>query len=187
MPAKPSWFTRIPDILDELKQLDTPVIDRHICEILFAVRRRRAIELMQRFGGYRSGNTIVLDRADLIRSLERLHGSRDAAWERRRKHRLAERLDELHRLRSAATVTLPVSPAVSCPGADLPGEVIIGDGQLSVTFNTAEELFARLYELAQVAICDFEAFRRRYETAGDPFTRRTPRTGSLLERMTPSR
>jgi hypothetical protein len=82
MPAKPSWFTRIPDILDELKLLDTPVVDRHICELLFGVRRRRAVELMQRFGGYRTGNTIVLDRAELIHSLERLQGSPDPAYER---------------------------------------------------------------------------------------------------------
>jgi hypothetical protein len=170
MPAKPSWFTRIPDILDELKQLDTPVIDRHICEILFAVRRRRAIELMQRFGGYRSGNTIVLDRADLIRSLERLHGSRDAAWERRRKHRLAERLDELHRLRSAATVTLPVSrdECVRRCGK-LPEGVVLEQQRLAVTFRTAEELLARLYELAQSALYDFDAFRTRVESrSGTP-------------------
>jgi hypothetical protein len=43
MPAKPRWFTRLPEIIAELKQLDTPVIERHICEILFTVRRRRAL------------------------------------------------------------------------------------------------------------------------------------------------
>jgi hypothetical protein len=164
MPAKPSWFTRIPDILDELRQLDPPVIDRHICEILFGVRRRRAIELMQRFGGYRTGNTIVLDRADLIRSLERLQGSPEAAWERRRKQRLAERLDGLRRLRSAATVTLPVSrdePVRRC--AKLPEGVVLEQQRLAVSFRTAEELFARLYELAQSALYDFDAFRTRIE------------------------
>jgi hypothetical protein len=165
MPAKPSWFTRIPDILDELKQLDTPVIDRHICEILFAVRRRRAIELMQRFGGYRTGNTIVLDRADLIRSLERLQGSPEGAEERRRKHRLAERLDELHRLRSAATVTLPVSRDECVRRrAELPEGVVLERQRLAVSFRTAEELFERLYELAQSALYDFDAFRTRIET-----------------------
>jgi hypothetical protein len=170
MPAKPSWFTRLPEIIEELKQLDTPVIDRHICEILFAVRRRRAIELMKRFGGYRTGNTIVLDRVGLIRSLERLQGSPEGAGERRRKHRLAERLDELHRLRSAATVTLPVSRD-ECVGrhAKLPEGVVLEHHRLAVTFRTAEELFARLYELAQSALYDFDAFRTRFETrSGTP-------------------
>jgi hypothetical protein len=164
MPAKPSWFTRIPDIIEELKQLDTPVIDRHMCEILFAVRRRRAIELMQRFGGYRTGNTIVLDRTDLVRSLERLQRSAEGAWERRRKHRLAKRLDDLHRLRSAATVTLPVSRDECVRRrAELPEGVVLDQQRLAVTFRTAEQLFARLYELAQSALYDFDAFRTRIE------------------------
>jgi hypothetical protein len=129
MPAKPSWFTRIPEIIAEVHQLNAPVIDRHICELLFGVRRRRAIELMQRFGGYRTGNTVVLDRTDLIRSLERLQGSPDAACERRRKHRLAERLDELHRLRSAAVVTLPVSVHAGAPRHRKLPEGVSFDGQ----------------------------------------------------------
>ena len=165
MPPQPSWITRIPEILADLRQLDAPVADRHICELLFGVRRRRAIELMQRFGGYRSGNSILLDRCELIASLERVHGSPEVTWERRRKQRLGQQLDELHRSRAAKAITLPVSRDALAPNPELPQGVSIGAGRLCVDFRTAEELFARMYELAQFALVDFENFRRRVESA----------------------
>ena len=168
MPAKPSWFMRIPEILDQLKQLDTPVLDRHMCELLFGVRRRRTIELMQRFDGYLAGNTIVLDRGELIASLEDLLGSSEVRCERKRKQKLGQRLTQLHRWRSAVAVTLPVSAKACKPDrhASLPDGVTILDGRLSVAFSSADQLFARLYELALIAVDDFDAFRTRFESQG---------------------
>ena len=63
MPAKPQWMLQIPAMLTQLRALDVPVIDRGLCEKIFGVHRRRAVELMHRFGGYRSGNTVLIDRA----------------------------------------------------------------------------------------------------------------------------
>ena len=45
--------------------MEPPVVDRGACEKLFGVGRRQAIELMHGFGGYRSGNAVLLDRAAL--------------------------------------------------------------------------------------------------------------------------
>ncbi len=38
-----------------------PVVDRATCERLFQVRRRRAIYLLQGFGGYVAGNTVLIE------------------------------------------------------------------------------------------------------------------------------
>ena len=41
MPAKAQWLLRVPEILEELRALDVPVVDRAVCERLFRLRRRR--------------------------------------------------------------------------------------------------------------------------------------------------
>ncbi|MBL8216784.1 MAG: hypothetical protein JNK87_39055 [Bryobacterales bacterium] len=40
-----------------LEELDLPVIDRAGIEQIFGVRRRRAIQLMHKFGGYQAART----------------------------------------------------------------------------------------------------------------------------------
>jgi hypothetical protein len=69
VPAKPSWLLRVPYIIEHLRAIDIPVIDRRMCERLFQVKRRRAIALVQFFGGYRSGNAVLVDRNRLIAQL----------------------------------------------------------------------------------------------------------------------
>ena len=94
MPAKSQWLLRIPEIVASLSELEVPVVDRAICERLFRVRRRRAIELIQHFGGYRSGNTVLVDRLALIRQLNHLNADSEVDRERRRK---AETVGEIGR------------------------------------------------------------------------------------------
>src|SRR4051794_21891919 len=113
MPAKPQWLLQIPAAIAELRAVDVPVVDRAVCERIFGVRRRRAVQLMHRFGGYQSGNTILLDRAALIRRLEELESTSEVGRERQRKARLSEKLDGLHRYRAAASVSIPVVPVIA--------------------------------------------------------------------------
>ena len=46
------------------------MVDREGFETMFGVGRRRAVDLMHRFGGYQSGDTILVDRVALIERLE---------------------------------------------------------------------------------------------------------------------
>jgi hypothetical protein len=157
MPAKPSWLLRIPNILDQLELLDTPVIDRAICERLFEVKRRRAIDMMRFFGGYRSGNTVLVDRLAFMSRLAEIARTNDYALESIRKQRLSANLNTSHVNRKAATIMLPVtSDVVNRTLDDLPGGVILAPGKLIVEFSCPTELFAKLYELAQVAMNDFD-------------------------------
>src|ERR1700691_390656 len=97
MPAKAQWLLRVPEILEELRALDVPVVDRAVCEGLFRLRRRRAIDLMRCFGGYQTGRTFLIDRPRLVAQLEQIRDSADFKVEWRRKERLAERLGGLRR------------------------------------------------------------------------------------------
>ena len=55
MPMKKTWLLRVTEIREELEGLQAPVIDRAMCERIFGVRRRRALQLMHSFGGWQSG------------------------------------------------------------------------------------------------------------------------------------
>jgi hypothetical protein len=156
MPAKPQWLLKIPAILEQLRILEVPVLDRSICERIFGVRRRRAVELMHRFGGYQSGNTILLDRVNLIRQLEALGLTGDFGREQHRKARLAEKLDSLHQHRTALSVRIPVVPVAT---GILPDGIAFSDGRMTVEFAGVEELLSKLYSLSQAASRNFEAFR----------------------------
>jgi hypothetical protein len=157
MPAKPSWLLAIPEMLHQLQSLDTPVVDRATCERLFQVKRRRAIGLMQTFGGYRSGNTVLVDRLALINRLMEIARTEEYDQETRRKRRLADGLNSIHKSLRGVTIRLPVrKDAAERSVDDLPLGVVLAPGKLTVEFAYPEELFAKLYELAQAATNDFE-------------------------------
>jgi hypothetical protein len=156
MPAKPQWILQIPGILEQLRALHVPVVDRAVCERIFGVRRRQAVKLMHQFGGYRSGNAVLVDRADLVIQLEAIEAGSEVKHERRRKARLAEKIEDLHRYRAAAAVRIPV---LHVAAGDLPEGVTFTGGRMSVEFSGVEDLLSKLYALAQRAALEFESFK----------------------------
>ncbi len=113
MPAKPAWLLMVPEIVMLLESFDAPVVDRAIVEHLFGLRRRRAIELLHRFGGYQAGRTFLVDRRLLIDSLRRLAEGDEFERESRRKQRLEAGIDQLRRHQAAARVRIPVQRTYS--------------------------------------------------------------------------
>jgi hypothetical protein len=140
-----------------------------VCEQLFGVERRRAISLVQYFGGYRAGNTVLVDRLELIATLEDLWESPDTLSERKRKARLVDRLESLRRYQKAAAVAIPILPK-SCERRlpELPIGIAIESGRLTVEFNRTEELLQRLFEVARAAAADYEAFQAVVEENRPP-------------------
>lgn len=162
MPAKAQWLVRVPEIIGELSALELPVVDRAVCERLFGLRRRRAIDLMRTFGGYQAGRTFLIDRPKLVAELERIRDSSDFKMESRRRERLIERLDAIRRLQTAARVSIPVEPQT--PGArlpDLPLGVGLSPGVLHIQFRSSEDLLSKLFALAQAIANDYEAFEKQ--------------------------
>jgi hypothetical protein len=166
MPAKPTWLHRVPEIVQELKALAVPVVDRTMFERLFRVRRRRAVTLMQQFGALQTGHTLVVERLRVISSLERIQYGREFEQEQQRKQKLSASLDELHRHRRGSNVVIPpISPELRRQLPSLPLGVRASDGQLAIEFNSVEQLLQRLYELSAAAADDFDRFTEVVEAA----------------------
>ena len=170
MPAKAAWSLKIPNIVAALETFDVPVVDRAIIEHLFGLRRRQAIELLHRLGGYQTGRTFLVDRHVLVEKLRRIAAGEEFDRESRRKERLDGAIDQLRRHQAAASISIPVPPDVcNRKLKDLSAGVALEPGHLHVAFSGAEELLGKLYELAQVASNDFERFR----AAAEPVEGRT--------------
>jgi hypothetical protein len=164
MPARALWLLHIPEIIAMLEMFDVPVVDRAIIERLFGLRRRRAIELLHRFGGYKAGRTFLVDRRLLIEHLRRLADGEEFQQERQRKERLGHTVDQLRRHQTAARVKISVQPDVfSRKLAELSAGVALGPGHLHIEFSGTEDLLSKLYELSQAASNDFDRFRAAAE------------------------
>jgi len=159
----------MPEIVATLSAMETPVVDRATCERLFGVRRRRAIELLKRFGGYHGGNVLLADRARLIQQLQTLETTPDVLHECRRQQRLAGELDRLRRSHAGAAVRIEVPrPPGQILDSTLPVGVSITPGKLVIEFVRVEELFSRLYGLAQAVAADYEGFSAACSMTGGP-------------------
>jgi hypothetical protein len=159
MPAKPRWLLNIPAILASLSALESPVIDRAMCEKLFGLRRRRANDLMRQFGGYQAGNTILLDKVRLVQTLLQIEADPETDFERHRKERLSEQLNKLHRHRAATQVRIEVPADVHHRRLkELPSGVQLEARRLTIDFASAEQLLTSLYEFSQAVSNDYELF-----------------------------
>ena len=167
MPAKAQWLFRVPEILAELSALDVPVVDRAVCERLFRLRRRRAIDLIRCIGGYQAGRTFLVDRPKLVAQLEQIRDGSDFQMEWRRKQRLAEQLDAMRRMQTGARVVIALEPGVLLQRLpELPAGVGLSPGELHIRFQSPEELLSKLFALVQAIANDYEAFEKR--TSGEP-------------------
>jgi hypothetical protein len=166
MPAKAQWFLQIPEILSLLEAFEVPVVDRAVIERLFGLRRRRAIELLHRFGGYQAGRTFLVDRRRLIDHLRRLADGEEFQRESRRKERLDHTADQLRRHQIAARVKISVQPDVFRRKlADLLPGVALEAGHLHIAFSGTEDLLSKLFAFSQAASNDFDRFQSVAEAA----------------------
>jgi len=164
MPAKALWLLQIPEIVSLLESFDVPVVDRAMIEHLFGLRRRRAIELLHRFGGYQAGRTFLVDRRLLIEHLRCLADGEELQRESRRRERLVQTVEQLRRQQAAARVKIAVTPDVfSRKLADLLPGVALEAGHLHIAFSGTEDLLGKLFELSQAASNDFDRFRAAAE------------------------
>jgi hypothetical protein len=164
MPAKAQWLLQIPEIVSLLETFNVPVVDRAIIERLFGLRRRRAIELLHRFGGFEAGRTFLVDRHLLIEHLRHLADGEEFQGESRRRERLDHTVEQLRRSQVAARVKISVQPDVfSRKFADVSPGVALEAGHLHIAFSGTEDLLTKLFELSQAASNDFDGFRAAAE------------------------
>jgi hypothetical protein len=178
---------RIPEIVETLSGLTAPVVDRAMCEQLFRVGRRRAIDLIQIFGGYRAGNAVLVDRARLLDHLRQLAADPDIQHESQRKERLSINLDLLKEHRAATRIIIKADPMARRKNSGgLPDGIVLQPGKLTIEFTGTEDLLSRLYALSQAAAADFEGFTALAEGERELTERQAPLglIGSALLRGT---
>lgn len=95
VPYKPYWLQRLPEIVEKLRTVSVPIIDRPTFESIFQLRRRRAIELMHVLGSHRGRRGFVLDRCALVEKLESLDTVTQYRWEYQA--RVSQVIGELNR------------------------------------------------------------------------------------------
>src|SRR3981189_2421843 len=104
MPRKPEWLQNVTSAIQELLSSPAPVVDRATLEKLLHVRRRDAIRLMHRFGGYQTSRTFLIDRVSLLAQLAAIEKGGPYQVEMKRRQRLQTSL----KLRK----TIPVTSAI---------------------------------------------------------------------------
>ena len=165
MPKLPGWYVCVPAILDRLRRPDAPpFLDRPAVEKLFSIRRRQAIRVLAAASGYQVGKTFVVERQALIDFLEGIEHSGAAPEARARKRRVAAALDEVANHAAAQRVRVPAAPDVfRRRPASLPAAIeLVAPGKLQISYRGAEDLLAKIVELAAAATNDFPAFRTLY-------------------------
>lgn len=157
MPAQPAWFHRLPEILEELRALEISHLDRLAIEKLFAVRERRARQLMAGLPTLQAGNALAVERKALLARLEAIACGERFQQEVSRRARVSVELDRTRRHLVARRITLDASPAPRrLP--DLPEMIQLQPGELRIRFSTAEELAGLLFQLSQAMAGDWERF-----------------------------
>jgi hypothetical protein len=161
MPAQPTWFHRLAEIMERLQGLEISHVDRLAVEKLFGVRQRRARQIMAGLPGLQVGNAFAVERHALISRLENTASSDRFQGEIARRARLLEGLDHTRRQLAAGRVRIPVETRAGVE--NLPAGLEFRPGQLLIQFDDAQDLAAKLFQIAQSMQNDWEAFARTLE------------------------
>ena len=151
MPRKPEWLQHVTSAIQELQSFPAPVVDRATLEKLLQVRRRQAIRLMHRFGGYQTSRTFLIDRLDLLQQFEAIAAGETHERETQRRQRLIASLRPRKSIRVATDVRELKLTA-------LPPGTHVRPGVLEIEFTNADQLLGRLFELAQAIHNDYDRF-----------------------------
>ena len=162
MPAKPIWYRKLPYVLEELRRLPRPWVDRATLEFLLGIGRRRAQQIMAPCINERVGTNGLADRDTLIRHLQRIADGEEAFYEVRRRQKVARLIDELRRERVERPQLIVEAPAavVNQEFDNLPPGVHLECGRITVEFDEPQQALEKLLALAMAISNDFERFER---------------------------
>lgn len=169
MARNPDWFDRLPEILDTLRGSTAPTLNRANLQDLFAVGERDSWRLLHRFGADRTAEALTIERSALITQLEAVGAS--TAYQvfcRRRNHVAGEmavsRLAAQARFRR---ISGQVEFVTGRTLPQLPPGITLEPGRIEARFDTEEDLWWLLDQLADIAAQDAEAFREQVEPSGN--------------------
>jgi hypothetical protein len=167
VPAKPSWYSKISDVIRELENLPRPFIDRATVEFLLGVGRRRAQQIMAPCVKDRVGTNGLADRDAFIAHLRRLAEGDDGYYEGQRRRKVATVLAQLQKERLERPQLLVEAPVqvLTQELENLPEGVRLEPGRITVTFDQTQEALEKLLALAMAISNDFDRFERQVRSA----------------------
>lgn len=162
VPAKPSWYSKLPIVIEELRASPRSFVDRATIEFLLGVGRRRAQQIMAPCVSDRVGCNGLADRDQLIDRLQSLAESDQGQYEVQRRHKVARVLDRLRKERIAQPQLLVEAPVqvINQEFEDLPAGVRLERGRITVEFDEPHQGLEKLLALAMAISNDFDRFER---------------------------
>src|SRR3954451_15198214 len=162
MPAKPVWYGNLDDILEALRALPRPYVDRATVQSLLGVGRRRAQQIIAPCVTERVGSNGLADRDRLVAHLRLLADGTEAHYERQRRIKVATLLERLHQSWTTTPHVLIEAPDTIINQAfqDLPSGIQVAFGRITIEFASSHEALEKLLALAMAIGNDLEAFDR---------------------------
>ena len=174
MPKPVSWSYRTYEIRERVQHSKTQTWARRDIEDLFEVKRATAQTLMKAIGGVQNiGGTHLLDREALLEFLEQTIAADDVSVAVRSRRQEAAPSPQPRRL----TISLP-NDLKSVMAADLPSNIELSPGRLTISGKGSEGIINDLYLLAQAMQNDLGSIQARLDPmperkeVGDPELRR---------------
>lgn len=160
MPAKPTWYRRLPSILAALREHPRPYVDRATVEDLLGVSRRRAQQIMAPCISEWVGSNGLADREALLARLQRIAEGDEAFHEIQRRRKLAGLIAQLRQERVATPQLLVEAPVAVVNQAlhELPEGVRLEPGRITVEFDDPHQGLEKLLALAMAISNDFARF-----------------------------
>jgi hypothetical protein len=167
VPDQPSWIGRVAKILEILASPGAPpFLDRPAVEMLFGLRRRQAIQLLRRFGGYQVGKTFLAPQEAVVQFLRDPKRWSAADDERRRFERVRSALGDAREELGLRRISVPARPeTLRLELSGLPAGIEFQPGKLTVVFESPAQLLERLFALAQALGNDYDSFERSWTAA----------------------
>jgi hypothetical protein len=160
MPDRPLWCGFLDEIIERLRALPDPWIDRSILQYYLGVGARRAQQILAPCVTRQLGANGLADRETVIVHLQRLAHGESAHFEQQRRRRLAAQLDALHEERRKTVMVAAPTAVINQEFADLPEGVSIMPGRIVITFGGVTEALQKLLALAMAIRNDELLFER---------------------------
>ena len=163
MPAKPTWYRRLPSILAELRTHPRSYVDRATIERLLGISRRRAQQIMAPCISEWVGSNGLADRDALIERLQRIANGDEAFYEIQRRRKIAGLIDQLRQERVNNPQLLVEAPeaVINQELQQLPAGVRLEPGRITVEFHAPHEGLEKLLALAMAISNDYPSYEQR--------------------------
>lgn len=142
MPDKPTWYSRLPTILEELSAAPTPWIDAALLQTVLEVSHRRAQQILRPLVRHTLGRNGLAAKTELIEHLRALAAGTEGEFEQQRRRRFEELLKEAHQvIRRQPPVLVEAPPTIVYQDVQrLPKGIHLSPGQIVIDqFRTADE------------------------------------------------